>query len=455
MDKFLEFREKYPEFIFDNFLVEETINEYIITFHYIIPSLTDFNHQIKIKKSQITNNNLKSNIKEDNLFIYIVFNIGLVELISYYKTVCSPRIIINCGYLNNEQILWFKKLIFNGLGELLYKNSIHTNINDLVEIISNVQEKPVFNTNYIPCGNLIPVGGGKDSCVTLEILKNEANNTCFMINGKEPQIGCAYSAGYSDNQIFFIERKLDQKIIDLNNKGFINGHIPFSSVVAFISYLAAYLTNKKDIVLSNESSANESTVIGLEVNHQYSKSYEFEKNFNDYIHKYFKIDISYYSLLRPLSEFQIGYLFSKYKKYHPIFKSCNLGSKSTPWKWCCDCPKCLFVYIILSPHLYKDDLINIFSEDLFEKSSLLNYFKEIIGEAEVKPFECVGTIKEANYALSLLINKLDKTNLPYLLKYYYENHKLDLDPKDILSLNKENNLNEKVYNLLLGELDND
>jgi hypothetical protein len=71
----------------------------------------------------------------------------------------------------------------------------------------------------------------------------------------------------------------------------------------------AYLTNRKYIVLSNEGSANEPTVIGTNINHQYSKTYEFECDFYQYTKKYFNIDIKYFSLLRPIKEIQIAYLF--------------------------------------------------------------------------------------------------------------------------------------------------
>ena len=104
------------------------------------------------------------------------------------------------------------------------------------------------------------------------------DNCCFIINPKGANIECARVAGYSD-KIFVVKRVIDRKIIDLNNEGFLNGHTPFSAIVAFTSYLCAYLSGKKYIVLSNEDSANESTVIGTSVNHQYSKTYEFENDF--------------------------------------------------------------------------------------------------------------------------------------------------------------------------------
>lgn len=450
MDKFYELRNKYSEFIYDSYTIKEENNKYVITYEFITTNLCSFHPEIKIDKSIIKNNNI-----DKNLFEYIVFHIGLIELISYYKATLSPNIIIKCGYLDEEQIKWYKNIIFNGLGELLYKNEIIITIDELVNIKSLINSKPSFNLTYNGEGNLIPVGGGKDSCVSLEILKNEKCNSCFIINPKDPSINCARIAGYSNEDIITVERIIDKKIIELNEKGFINGHTPFSAIVAFISYLCAYLSNKKNIVLSNESSANQATVIGSSVNHQYSKSFEFENDFNEYINKYFKINIKYFSLLRGLSEYQIGMLFSKYQKYHEVFKSCNLGSKTTPWKWCCNCPKCLFVFIILSPHLYKDKLINIFGEDLYERTDLLNTFLEIIGESKIKPFECVGTIEEAKFAVSTIINKLDKDKLPYLLKYYLDNYQLYTNTNNILTYNEENNIDEYFNNLVKAELNND
>ena len=192
-------------------------------------------------------------------------------------------------------------------------------------------------------------------------------------------------------------------------------------------------------------------MLGTKINHQYSKTYEFENDFNLYTKKYFNIDVKYFSLLRCLNEFQIGMLFSNYKKYHTIFKSCNVGSKEKPWKWCCNCAKCMFVYIILSPFLYKEELINIFGQDLYENKDLLDTLLELSGNSKTKPFECVGTYEEVRYALSLTIEK-HKDNLPYLLKYYKDNFDLSLDNKFEKDFNYENNLDDKFINIVREEL---
>lgn len=437
---FDKLRKKYPTFIYDSYKIEDKEKVLRITYTFKIEGLVEFNPYYEIEKKYITNKNI-----DNNLFKYMVFHIGLVELVSYFKCTCSPNVIINADYINEEQIQWFKKLYYYGLGEMLYTNGIKVELDNLMNITCTKSKRESFNINYNPIGNLIPIGGGKDSCVTLEVMRDEKSiNTPIVMNPKEVHLECIKAGGYDD--YFAYKRVLDKKIIDLNNKGFLNGHTPFSSLVAFTTYMCAYLSNKKNIILSNENSANEPTVLGTKINHQYSKSYEFECDFNEYTNKYFNIDIKYFSLLRPLNEFTIGMLFSNYTKYHKIFKSCNVGSKSTPWKWCCKCPKCLFVYIILSPYLYKDKLIDIFGTDLYEDESLINIFNELLGYSETKPFECVGMYEEVRYAVSKLITNL--SFLPPLLKYYKDNYPIELDHKFELDYSNENNLDDH-FNLLL------
>ena len=435
MNKYNELRNEYDTFIYDSYEIEELENTTKIIYNFIVPSLTQYKPTLEVKKFKI-----------DSFTKNLIFHIGLVELVSYWKATCSKNVIIK------EQIEFFKKLYFYGLGELFYTNGITPNYDDFINIKCELKEQNIEIPNYVGNGNLIPIGGGKDSNVTLEIMKSDfEDNLCFIINPKQVTLSCAQTAGYSNEKIVTVKRTIDKNLIELNKQGFINGHTPFSALVAFLSYFNAYITGKKYILLSNESSANESNVDGTKINHQYSKTYEFECDFNEYTKKYFKIDIKYFSLLRPLSEYQIAMLFSNYEKYHEIFKSCNVGSKKEPWHWCCSCPKCLFVYIILSPFLYKEKLIRIFGEDLFEKEDLLDIFIELTGYGKTKPFECVGTYEEVRYAITKTISKLDKQ--PYLLKYYKEHFELENLNKNLENkYNRENNLNPYFENLLKSEL---
>ena len=268
-------------------------------------------------------------------------------------------------------------------------------------------------------------------------------------------IECAKIAGIDDEHIIEIRRTIDKNLIELNSQGFINGHTPFSAMLAFVSYFVAYLTSKKYIALSNENSANESNVVGEKVNHQYSKSFEFECDFENYVSKYLKAPVKYFSFLRPLNELQIAKLFAKHEQYHSTFKSCNVGSKEKEWKWCCNCAKCLFAYTILSPYLYPQKLINIFGEDLFEKQELLDTFLELTGNKDTKPFDCVGTFEEVNFAVSKVITDLERKHqiLPYLLEYYREHFSLVNMTEDITKrYNEENHLTEEQNEWLRKEI---
>ena len=150
-------------------------------------------------------------------------------------------------------------------------------------------------------------------------------------------------------------------------------------------------------------------------------------------------------------------LFSQKEKYHKIFKRCNQASKQKERVRGCELAKCLFAYIILSPFLYKEKLVEIFGEDLYEKESLLKTFIELAGYGETKPFECVGTYEEVNYAISKIIINLENSNkeLPFLLKYYKNNYKLYNIENNITKLyNEDNNLPSELNKILRDEIKN-
>lgn len=452
-EKYNELRKKYKNFIYENFKITNNKEEIILQFFFKIEGLTEFNPQIVIPKKNYI---LDEKIQFSESF---VFYIGMIELISYWKSTCSPNVIIKCGKLNEEQINWFKKLYFYGLGELFFTNEIKNNISDFMNITCQSEKVWEIDNN---CNNMqydgyiFPIGGGKDSCVTIETLKQlNTDNYSLIVNPKPVTLKCAEMAGYSEDKIIAINRKIDEELIKLNSQGFINGHTPFSSLLAFLTYYIAFLTGKKYIALSNENSSNESNVVGEKINHQYSKSFEFENDFRNFVKKYLNTSIEYFSFLRPLNELQIASIFAQLEQYHKIFKSCNQGSKLKNWQWCCNCPKCMFVYIILSPFLYKEKLINIFGEDLYERKDLLNIFIDLTGNGETKPFECVGTFEEVCFAITKTISNLEKQNekLPYMLEYYKNNFKLsDLNNDLIKVYNTENNLNEEQNNILKSKL---
>ncbi len=454
MTKYENFREKYPIFIYKSYTIKENPETIEISYDFSIPALADFRPLWIFPKPE------NFSVSGDVTFERLVFSLGMAEAVSYWKAVCSPEIRIDCGELSPEQVQWWKKLYFSGLGEFFYVNGINPDFSDFVTI------KPhgSFSGNNVKrpelSGCLVSIGGGKDSALTLETLTRAGMKClCYGINSRNSITATVTVAGLPENSLITAKRKFDRSLVEYNKKGFLNGHTPFSSVVAFSAEITAYLHGLKYIVLSNESSANESTVIGQNINHQYSKSFEFEKDFHEYEEKYLKTGIYYFSFLRPLSEFQIAGMFSAHRKYLPVFRSCNLGSKVSPDIWCGECPKCLFVSLILSPFLTDNELENIFGKDLLNDESMMEYFTELIGKSEHKPFECVGSIDEVNLAVSLAIRKREQNGekLPLLFQEYrdkfYSPENLDTKYREYCSyFNDENLLPENFREVLLKEM---
>ncbi len=406
--QFSDLRKEYPEFIYESYSYRFERGDLFVSYKFIQSADIVFRPEIVFRNCALTDDRL-------NELEASIFNIGMIELVSYYKACCSPSIIIRAGILNRSQLNFWEKLIYRGLGEFLYKNHINTSEESLFTLI--VQSGRTVPPSYadIKEGLIIPVGGGKDSVVSLELL-SEFNGLPLVLNPREASTESIRIAGYS--KYFKVERQIDPLLLELNKNGFLNGHTPFSALLALISAAAALITKKKYIVLSNENSANEGNTYfsGIEINHQYSKSFEAESSLHDYIKEFISSDLHYFSFLRPLHELTIAKLFSKYKKHFSTFKSCNAGSKEN--KWCLKCPKCMFTYIILSPFIPEHEMEKIFGRDLYDDKELENIFFELCGLKGIKPFECVGTVSEINAAVSNRISYYYGDSLPYLLKCY-------------------------------------
>lgn len=427
-----ECRQKYPEFVYERAETVETADRLDITYTFSISGLKTFHPHWSIPK----NTRFPGRALDSDVVKKLIFYLGMVELVSYWKITCSPTVRIRAGALDEGSIAWWKKQYFYGLGEFFYVNSISAEESDFMTISSEGESVQGEERALSLEGCLIPIGGGKDSAVTLELLRQQKEtNACFIINPRGATLETAKVAGYDGGAVLALSRTLDPGMLELNRQGFLNGHTPFSALVAFSSVLTAFLNGKRYVVLSNESSANESTVQGSAVNHQYSKSVQFEADFIDFEGRYVGSGVSYFSLLRPWSEFQIARYFAGIKSYHPIFRSCNAGSKQDIW--CGRCPKCLFVYLILSPFLTTDELVAIFGRNLLEDESLLPLLEKLTGLTPEKPFECVGSRDEVNTAICLTLSRMLHQGEPvpalfrnYMERSLYEEYRQRENPYD-------------------------
>ncbi len=337
-----------------------------------------------------------------------LFGAWVMAGISYFKTYLPEKIIFKKGGLNQEQADFFTHVYTQGLGEFFYQNKINKPT-EKIKFPVQTSADPFLSETLNLSGKLVALGGGKDSLVTIETLKeqDEDFNTWTVGDYKflEPMVEKINKPHVK------LQRFLDPQLQELNKQGAYNGHVPISAILAFLSVATALLLQKKEILLSNENSANfgNTKYKGLEINHQYSKSLDFEKRFQDYVQQFISPEVHYYSFLRPYSELEIAEQFGHkcWGKYKKLFTSCNTnfkhwGKKSETPLWCGECPKCAFVFAILAPFVDYSELVEIFGDDLLQNKKLEKLFSELKGESGIKPFECVGEASEVCEALGRL-----------------------------------------------------
>ena len=324
--------------------------------------------------------------------------------ISYYKAFLPDEIKVLSGILTKGQAIFFDDFYLKGLGEFAIKNNLNLQGKIHFPFGEKASEKMALPLEEKA---LVPVGGGKDSCVVMELLKElNVPATGVACGGSKSQSACAEKSGLP---YITFKRVIDPKLIELNNSGKVyNGHIPITGVLAFLLWALALLRHEKYVVMACEKSANSGNMQqgNLIINHQWSKSFEFEKRFYD-LTQSITPDFKYFSLLRPISEAHIAKLFSeKCSVYFDVFTSCNKAFKLDLNKridrWCGACDKCRFVFLILAPFMDKDTLIRAVGTNPLNDVNQIEGYRELLGLSGHKPFECVGEVDECRWAFNQL-----------------------------------------------------
>lgn len=330
--------------------------------------------------------------------------------ISYYKAFLPEEIVLKQNALTESEARFFEQFYLQGLGEFAVRNNL--NLQGKIKFpVSKTANRESVHLN-LPYNALIPVGGGKDSCLTMELIKQtDLPAMTIAIHDPRPIRECMDASGLND---IVLKREIDPQLMVLNKEGkVLNGHVPITGILAFLLWASAVLYDKKYVIMSCERSANVGNMMqgDLQINHQYSKSFAFERDFYQ-LTQTITPDFRYFSLLRPLSEAHIAKLFAdKCDSYFPFFTSCNKAFKLDATKrlnrWCGECDKCRFVFLILAPFMDKGTLVRLVGKNPLDDGAQLEGYRELLGLSGHKPFECVGEISESRWAFNQLTDRAD------------------------------------------------
>jgi UDP-N-acetyl-alpha-D-muramoyl-L-alanyl-L-glutamate epimerase len=346
-------------------------------------------------------------------------HLGLVAGLSYYKLAAPSRVIVGVGEWTQAQLDAHADILASGLGEFCFVNDLDPNLRPIYEahVVAEIAG-PVDVVATAVNGPLVPVGGGKDSCVSIEALRAAGFSPTLITVNRYPVIAEVIADATLPDVA--VRRILDPQLRDFNERGALNGHVPATAIVSFAVVCAAVLHGHDAAVMSNERSASEGNVSyrGVEINHQWSKSVEAESILRGLIASEVR-GLDYFSLLRPLSELAIARLFAETcGRYLESFSSCNAAFRLDPARrvsrWCGHCPKCQFVYLALATSLPRETLVGIWGSELFADSPQ-GGFEALLGLTEWKPFECVGESGECRVALSMLSESSDWALHPVVL----------------------------------------
>ena len=334
--------------------------------------------------------------------------IFLLAGVSYYKAYAPGQLLCPAFPLDNETAAFIEKTYRKGLAEFAYNNKL--DLADRVRFQNASAPPRTASPLDLPRQSLVPVGGGKDSIVALETLKEAKEPVTLFALGAAAGIAKPIEdvIKISGLPAIRVARTLASNLAEANKSGAYNGHVPITAILSAIAIATAISHGFNAIIFSNERSANAPNLWmnDAEINHQYSKSFDFETDLSNYVAAHIASDLQVFSLMRPFSEAEIARRFARYADYFPVFRSCNKAFKqdasARAKNWCCDCPKCRFVFLALAPFVAKDKLIKIFGTNMLNDNAQKEGFAELCGLAKHKPFECVGEVGES----ALLMDKL-------------------------------------------------
>ena len=334
----------------------------------------------------------------------------LLAGLSYYKAGAAHRVDVGATPLGEKGAALLHAALHDGLGEFAFRNDLP--LDDVV--IEGGVDVDRFEPLVDPQRALIPFGGGIDSVVTVAELSEKLEKALFVVSpGSGRFVPLEETASITGLPVVRATRRLDPRIIRVDDT-FFAGHVPVTAMVTLLGVVAALASGRGAVAMSNEHSSSAPNLrwLDVDVNHQWSKSWDAEVLIADAVAERVGDEFVVASFLRDRSELWVAQAFSRLVPYHSVFRSCNRAfaqaSDLRAAIWCGRCDKCLFVNLVLAPFLTRPALREIFSSEPLADPARREQLRILVGIGlDHKPFECVGDPAESAVAL-LRVSQMDE-----------------------------------------------
>ena len=323
---------------------------------------------------------------------------------SYWKA------FVPCSYeipyaLDASAAEFWQATFTDGMGEFLLHNRVPFDCMPVFQATATQNDSATSaGADAQPQGNriLLGMGGGKDSIVAAELARQaDMDVVLFVMRTGDQTSNIQAVCDLTGMPLVECRRYLDAQLFELNkDPHYLNGHIPFSMMLAAVAGIAAHALGCTDFVVGNESSSDTSqgTWDGRCVTHQWSKTRDFERL---YTRKLASMPgaSGYFSMTRSLSSVGTCRIFARQPRYFEAFTSdssqMRVGGASAP-RWNPEAAKTLSTYALLAPWLEPADLTRIFGFELTDVADVAQRFERML-DGEV--FDCVGTPSEIAYSI--------------------------------------------------------
>jgi hypothetical protein len=327
--------------------------------------------------------------------------LSIVEAFSYWKAYCSPVIQVTPPAPGPGETAWWETFWPQAMGEFFYRNGIDYTAPGFLRITTQPgpPETPGSPAprSHGSAAPLVMFSGGKDSLALTYAIRDGATDF-FLYNPTSAQRTLAESLA-DGGRIIEAHRQILPELLALNATGHPNGHTPYSAYLALAALLTGYLRDTTTVVAGNSRSDDEPNVSsyhGQPVNHQWTKSYEYEAALGRYRDQWLPGAPSYSSPLRPLYELQIIRSLAPHLDAYLQTASCNRTKGNG---WCRTCAKCAWVFLATSALFGHELAVTKAGGDMFANPELSPLYEAMAGLNGDKPFECTGTEEEVRSAI--------------------------------------------------------